>query len=413
MILLLISWSLLPRSIPPSQAYDLRFEATIEAFGAAYLVNRRATEKQYGEIRFRPTMHYAPLDDLLLHVEVDFRADTEGFARGAMDSVVERTGRRWMADVREAYIEYSHDWFRMRLGKQIFDWSVTDTVSPADNINPRDWTDILEMERVSIPSAYLHVGYNTYAELVVTPWFTPSKLPVIGSRWERELPPGLVNAEQEVPGRDHGQLSVRAGTSWEGFDLGAVYYRGYSMSPSFKLHPVSFVLAELVPVYRFEEVYSLSCTRAVREFTVRGEVGAFRQREEDDFIQYVVGIDREWSGLLKPVDSLYVLLQYANEVVTRQDRPLPFSTIDFRRVLDNAIMAKVTYDFDSEKRWTVKFEAAINLEDGGSFFEPALVWRKHHVEWELGIDILSGGEGSFFGGYGENDRVYTKITCKF
>ncbi len=304
----------------------------------------------------------------------------------------------------------------MRIGKQIFDWSVTDTVSPSDNISPRDWTDILEYERVGAPAISLRFGYETYAELAVIPWQTPSKLPSSGGRWERDLPSGLIPGEQEPLGRDHGQVSLRAGAGLKGFDLGAVYYRGYSFSPSFTLWPAppgSSGWLVLVPVTRFQEVYAASVASSWSVFNLRAEAGFFKQREEDDFVQFVLGIDREWEGLFDATDSLYILLQYADERVTQHDSPVGFPTIDFRRVLNDALMIKTSYSFDSERRWTIKVEGSYNLSEGDSFVEPALVWRQSSYEVEAGVDILSGGKNTFFGGYGGNDRLYSKVTYKF
>lgn len=400
-------------SSPRGEAAEVKIGGTVEAFTVLYFQEKDQPEDRYAEIRFRPTLSYAPMEPLLLYMEGDFRGDSGGFAKDSIDGVVERTGRRWMADVRETYLDYRHEWLSVRIGKQIFDWSVTDTVSPSDNINPRDWTDILQSERVGVPAACLRIGYNTYGELVYVPWLTPSKLPVIGGRWERDLPPGLINGEQEIPGRDHGQVSVRAGATLEGFDFGAVYHRGYGYSPSFKLSPASDTSFELVPVYRLEEVYSSSAAGALGAFNARCELGYFKQRDEDDFLQYVLGIDREWSGIVRPVDSLYVLVQYANETVIQHDNPVGFPTIDFRRILANAVMEKLTYSFDSQRTWTIKLEGAYNLGDGDSFFEPAIIWRKRSFELEAGVNILSGGESTFFGGYGSNDRLYSKMTFKF
>ncbi len=394
-------------------AGEIKVGGTVESFGCAYIQEKEGAEDQYGEIRFRPTLSYSISEPLLIYLEGDMRIDSEGFAQGALDGPAERSGERIIANLREAYVDYKRNRLTLRIGKQIFDWSVTDTISPSDNLSPRDWTDILESERVGIPAAYLRFGYGAYAELAYIPWFTPSKLPVIGGRWERDLPPGLVNEEQEIIGRNHGQASLRIGAALEGFDLNAVYYRGYSFSPSFKLMPASGGLFGLVPMARFEEVYAVSAVRAVGGYSLRGEAGYFRQRNEDDFAQFVLGIDREWSGILKPVDSLYILLQYADEIVTQHDNPVGFATIDFRRILNKACMAKATYSFDAERRWTLKLEGSYNLGDKDGFFEPALIYRKRSIELEAGVDILSGGEQTFFGGYGGNDRFYTKITYKF
>ncbi len=418
---------------------ELTAGGTLETFGTVYFQGKESkgsaggngAEDAHGEVRFRPTLSYAATGALLLFIEGDFRADSEGFASGYIDDPVERSGRRRIANVREAYVDYGRDWLRMRVGRQIFDWSVTDAVSPSDNINPRDWTDIIEFERMAVPAATLRIGYNTYAELVFIPWFSPSILPANGGRWERDLPDGFEWGKRDIPGRDHGQVAVRAGTTLGGFDLGVAYYRGYSYSPSFEPAAVpgawpamaaTEVSAasispgfELIPVYRREEVLAVSAAGAAGNFNVRAETGYVAQRGDDDFVQYVVGVDREWSAVVNPVDSLYVLLQYADEAVIRRDSPAGFAIYDFRRILNNAVMAKMVWAFDSEKRWSVKFEGSYNLGDGDSFAEPAVVWRSASGSFELeaGVDILSGRKSAFLGGYGANDRFYSKMTWKF
>jgi hypothetical protein len=365
-----------------------------------------------GEFRFRPTISYTPSDKLLFYIEGDFRADSQGFAEGYIDSVVEDQ-RRWIVDEREVYTEYRIDWFRARIGKQLFDWSVTDTISPSDNINARDWTDVIEFERVGVPAIDLRAGRNTYAELVYIPWFTPSKLPPIGDRWDRELAPGLLRGAQDTPGMNNGQLSIRGGISIGGFDIGAVYYRGYSYSPAYRIAPLALELLQLIPTYRLEDVYSGSIAFSLGEFNFRGELGYFDQRDDENFFQYAAGIDREWSGILRLDDSLYWLIQYADDVVTKHRDPSSISFFDFRRVLDNCITTKVSYSLDATKEWTIKIEGAVNLGESDVYIEPALIWRKRSVEFELGFDIMAGNRDTFWGGYRDNDRIYSKLTYKF
>jgi hypothetical protein len=129
----------------------------------------------------------------LLYVEGDIRQDTAGLAHGYINDFTEHTGERWAVNVREGYGELNEKWLRVRTGKQIYDWSVTNTISPSDNISPRDWTDIIRSERIGVPSLDVRLGYDSYVQFVYIPLFSPSKLPVAGSRWERCLLPGLVN----------------------------------------------------------------------------------------------------------------------------------------------------------------------------------------------------------------------------
>jgi len=73
----------------------------------------------------------------------------------------------------------------------------------------------------------------------------------------------------------------------------------------------------------------------------------------------------------------------------------------------------VSYSLDATKEWTIKIEGAVNLGESDVYIEPALIWRKRSVEFELGFDIMAGNRDTFWGGYRDNDRIYSKLTYKF
>ncbi|MEA2113252.1 MAG: hypothetical protein U9P63_01160, partial [Patescibacteria group bacterium] len=312
---------------------------------------------------------------------------------------------RWAVNAREAYIEYASDLYLLRFGKMIFDWSVTDTVSPSDNINPRDWEDIIEWEKVGLPAVSVRYGKDAFVEVVYLPFFSPSKLPE--GYWRRKLPLGLTDGEQEILSRGREQFAVRASAITWDCDFGISFYKGYSYSPSFKLKAT-----ELIPVYRNEEVCSISAAKSAAGFDFRAEAGYFRQQDEDDFIQYVLGADREWGEVFSPTDTLYVFIQYINEKKTQDDTPVPFEIIDFRRVFNNVAMGRIKYSPDGDE-WSFNLEGSYNLSDKDYYIQPSVGWKKSNFEVEGGIDILGGSGESFFGGYKDNDRTYIKIVWHF
>ena len=106
--------------------------------------------------------------------------------------------------VRELYGQYESDSVKFSLGKQVFDWSVTDTVSPTDSLNPRDWTDIIEWERIGVPAASVTVGNDTYLQFVAA-MFSVSRLPE--ESWTGDLP-----VEMDEEGRGAPQLALRSAT---------------------------------------------------------------------------------------------------------------------------------------------------------------------------------------------------------
>lgn len=385
----------------------------VEAFSAIYIEDKQGSENSYNEIRFRPKLLLSGSEGFLLYTEGDFRIDSQNFAEGYMDDIVDQSSRRWIFGIYEAYGEYNKKWLRMRAGYQVYDWSVTDTVSPNDNISPRDFMDIIRWDRITVPSISTRIGYDSFLELVYLPWFTPSKLPVSGSRWAQTLPPGVARGDQNLPSKVHCQFAARAGTVYQGFDLGISFYNGYSYAPSLRQDVISPSSALLIPVYIKETVYAMSIAKDFMGYNFRGELGYFDQRDADKFWQYVVGVDREWSGLLRDVDSFYLLFQYVNEIKSSEGHITGPKLPDFRRVFNDSIMGKISYTFDPQKRWSVKVRGNYNLREGDSFVEPAIAWRGDRVEIEAGVDVMSGPIRSFWGSYKDNDRVFLKMTFSY
>jgi len=382
-----------------------KFSGELRTFGAAYFEDRGSAEDLFGEVRFLPVVAWQTDYEWFLYVQGDFRLDSEGYASGVFDGV-EDNGR-WIGNLRQAYAEYTEDLFKLRVGKQIFDWSVCDTISPNDNINPRDWVDVVEWERVGVPSINLRYGDSTFWELVYIPWSTPSKLPT--GRWEYDLPSGLVSDGADSPDNDYDQFAVRAGTNISGWDLGASYYHGFSYNPAVRMN-----LNLIVPTYIREDVFAISATGEIGAgLMLRSEVGYFRQYGDDDFVQFVIGADRFWNDVFRPTDEFYLLVQYVDEIEVDDISPASFRRYDFRRSFSRSIMARAQYTFDDTRQWSVKLEGSYNLEKGDSYVQPSISWRKNNFELEAGVGFASGPKDEFWGGWRENDRAFLKCTYHF
>ncbi|MCK5738829.1 hypothetical protein KAH55_06595 [bacterium] len=379
--------------------------------GFAYPEKGNTEYDEYLEIQFLPELTITPSDNILIKTRLEARLNTENFAHGYIDDGVDAE-HRWAVNVKNLYVETWKSFYTIKVGKQIFDWSVTDTISPCDNLNARDWTDIVEFEKVGIPAISLRCGYDTYIEAVYAPWFTVSKLPNSGNRWYPKLPEGLSLKEQPEADKHQGQIAFRTGTVMSGFDLTATYFHGYSFSPSFQLDMVSETEFVLVPTYRTEDVYAVSIAHEFFECNFRGEVGFFDQEKDDDFFQYVIGVDREWSSLFSKVDSLYCLIQYVDETVTNQINPLPFETIDFRRILSDSIAWKSKYSFD-EDGWAIQLDGTYNFSETDSYLEPSVVCTYGDLTTKVGYGVFIGPEDSFWGAYDNNDRFFLKFNWQY
>ena len=388
-----------------SDAID--FDGKIQALAFGYLEKGDTKHQHYGEIQFKPDITLYPSDVCLVASRFDVRQDTENYSHGYIDNVYEAQ-HRYAVNINELYLEAWKGYFNFKLGKQIFDWSKTDTISPNDNSSTRDWTDIVEFERIGIPAINLRIGFDTFFEAVYMPWFSVSKLPDAENRWYPNLPVGMSLGKQEAD-ESQEQYAFRIGSVMSGFDLSAAYFHGYSYSPSYRLNIISASDIELIPTYRIQDAYSISGAREFFSFNIRGEAGYFDQDRADDFFQYVIGIDREWVALFSEIDSLYLLIQYMDETVTNHDSPLPFDTIDFRRILSDSIAWKSKYFFDPDT-WTIQIEGSYNFSDHDCYVQPSILFTHSNIISEFGYCLFAGPEDSFWGSYDDNDRFYLKLT---
>ncbi len=166
--------------LPGATLAEWKAGGKIETFSTFYVQHKTGAENHYNEVRFRPNITVSG-NDLLFYGEGDFRIDTLNYDRGYVDDIVDRDNTRKISAFARSTANTNREWFRMRAGKQVFDWSVADTISPSDNIAPRDYLDVVEWKRMGAPSVSARLGYDSFVEFVYIPWFTPSKLPRKGA----------------------------------------------------------------------------------------------------------------------------------------------------------------------------------------------------------------------------------------
>ena len=400
-----IVWLVLS-SVMASAQERLRLEHEFSVLERVYLQNRSDAEGLSLALRYRPKLTYFATESLLLQLEPDFRFDDEGYAQGYADSITEQS--EWQTvGVREAYGEWNRDWCRLKIGKQVFNWAVTDTVSPGDNLCPRDWTQVTKWERVGVPAVSWRLGYDHFIEAVYQPWFTPSKMP--NGRWQTE--PAIITDDwEETDGRED-QLAVRVGSVISRFDVGLSYFDGYSYNPFFRLDASKM---KLKPNYYRQRVYAASLTGEIANgFTLRSEIGWYDRKLGGDFGQWVIGIDREWSGIFEPTDSLYILLQYADGFLDSNNPPAGMFNLDFRQAFNDCLMAKAKYSFNDRGRWSLDLEGLYNTDDRDSYLQPSVTWQKDRWRAEIGLVILSGRSDTFMGRWGRNDHFFIELTLKF
>jgi hypothetical protein len=306
-----------------------------------------------------------------------------------------------VASVQQAYLSYRQDGWQVRAGKQVFDWSATDTISPADLINPRDWSDITRVRKLAVPALSVRYGYQTSVEWLWLPRQQVSYLPA--GAW---LPPSVSALLQGAQQRAReGQQGVRLNGNWRQTDWSLVCYRGHSTAPDLALTAGAQGPA-LQAFYQGLHAQALTLARQVSDKNMmRMEVAHYKQANGVNFVQYVLGGDQEFGDLLHDGDALYALLQYADSTqhgTLRNALGWP----DFRRVLERNVQVKLSYDPQSDRRQLVELTGTTNRIMHDSYWQLSYQRRlASGLSVTAGLGIASGPDGSFWGQYRDQRRA--------
>ncbi len=311
--------------------------------------------------------------------------------------------------LQQAYLGYRNGDWQVRAGKQVFDWSQTDTVSPADLLNARDWSDITRVRKVGVPALSVRYGYQNSAELVWIPRQQVSMLPT-GPWLPGNVAAMLAPAQQHADG---GQLGLRLSGNWLQSDLALVLYKGYSNAPDLALEQLGG-RPVLRAFYQPLQAQVLTLSRQVSQQNIlRVEVAHYRQGEGKSFIQGVASVDQEMSSLFKEGDTLYALLQYSDS--NRRDTAVnALGWPDFRRVLEQNVQLKLNYDPQSDRRQLVEFSATVDRHQHDAYWQLSYQRRLHDkLSVTVGISHPSGSAGTFWGQYRDNRRAYLEWLVRY
>ncbi len=120
-------------------------------------------------------------------------------------------------ELRELFMEYQHEAFDVRIGRQIVVWGKADGLAITDIVSPRDYTDFLATEyedtRIPVEAVRFRVLHEIVDfELVWLPIFQANILPIEGSPWDIPIavPEGMTLFVKETrrpdPGIDSSEI---------------------------------------------------------------------------------------------------------------------------------------------------------------------------------------------------------------
>jgi hypothetical protein len=120
----------------------------------------------------------------------------------------------------------------------------------------------------------------------------------------------------------------------------------------------------------------------------------------------VVGLEYPFEDLIGTHDLL-VSIEYAGEIKEHQDE-----RIYINRPYRDSILARLKYTVDY--RLSFEVQEYFNLNNGGTHTHAAVEYRwSDYLAVTAGADTFSGPEDTFFGAYGDNNRLFLTVKMSF
>ena len=442
--LLAAGWLAVLGSAAPAGAQSDAAPAEPAASGlAAYGIRGTLTYRNYSYFSETPTddrnfynegillvewaRRFAPWAALKLAGEV--RADTASYARAVRFDVPDDDIHRSIVSLKEAVAHLRTGPVELSLGKQFYAWGTADAFNPTDNLNPRDYMDPIDSEKMAVYSvaARLNVG-PTQLTFVVVPLFTPSRLPLVDSRWLPSAPTGATAAvldarDQPSTSFDNVQYAARAKTTLAGWDFSASYFEGFETTPVIRVSELvvfpGVTVPRATPVFTRMRVLGADFSTTWRKFEFHGEAAfkfAVRDGRHDRF-QVIGGLNYTWDeSRLRRLDRILLIAEYSKEVdLSTAERSGVLGTKDLVRFglaqtntgLRDAGIGRVVVKFTEDSELRV---SAI-LDFTSSFSHWVQVKLVHKIldplQMEAGVDLFTGERGkSFWGQWKDNDRFF-------
>lgn len=380
-----------------------------------------------------PTDETRAIGAVLVRVEPALRLSPWARLRGAFDARTDTrryVERAWRVDwqdrralrpafsLRQGQLTLARGAYSLDVGKQFVRWGKTDILTPTDRFAPRDVLEVVEDDFLAITAIRGQVANDTTSvDLVYTPRFTGSRVPLLDSRWT-VLPPSALAADIRVSPADHPngpQLGARLNHIGSGFEVAVAAFSGYNhlplprtivLPPNVEMPATAASRPQVLVTSTFPAIQMLGADVVVplRWVNVKAESAFLRSRDgrTDDFLLYVVQLERQ-SGELSAV------LGYAGQYVTR-DRPGQEFGVD--RGLTDAFIGRIGYTLDATR--SVAVEAAVRQNLDGLWLRPEYSHAfGAHVRLTVNGHLVRGDTDDFIGQFRRNALVAATMRWSF
>lgn len=361
---------------------------------------------------------------------LEARKDTDSLVGGIGFEVPDRRRQRSILELREGTVTIRRGPVDVTLGKQIVAWGTADAYNPTDYVNPYDFLDVVDNEKLAVFAAVARVtaGASSLTGVLI-PAFTPSRLPLARSRWAPTPPEGqtALVADRELPAQtiENMQYAARLKTTVGGWDLSTSYFDGFEHTPVLRLSAVEvapgIVLPQVTPVFTRIRAVGLDASTTYRRLEIHGE-SAFKLVERngrEDRLQTIAGVNYTLDELgLAWLDRIVFVAEYAREIelashrksriVARGEVP-GIGDLAFR----NAVAGRVTLVFNEDTQ--LKLTGTADLTRSFNYYAQVKLTRKLGDAFQIdaGFDVLDGRRDTFWGNWRDNDRFFFRFAYFF
>jgi len=369
------------------------------------------------------------IGDGLLRQEAAWRAASWLTFAGAFDARAatdDRVDRSWTIDwqdrglqrpalsVRSLSASLRHRGLTVEAGKLFVRWGKADVLNPTDRFAPRDVLEVVDNYFLAVTGvrATFERGADTL-DVAWVPLFTPSRVPLAGSRWAPSAAlPGTAPAPP-FPIVDLGSVFPSrppAGIRWNHvgslLEFSLSYFDGFDNLPRIELVPNAVPgQTGLRRVYSPMRMAGGDAAWPLPWFTLKAEAGYFWTTDPsaDDYGIYVIQVERQQGEWL-------LVGGYAGEFVTADRTVADTPVYAFDRSLANTFLGRASYTIDPLR--SLAFEGAIRHDAAGGWLE-AEYSRAFGQHWRATAraDLLAGSPGDFFGRYRRNSGV--RLTLRY
>ncbi|MEW5804005.1 MAG: hypothetical protein AB1847_18060 [bacterium] len=400
------------------------FDINILGRGYAYFQPAPGEEKEtLGETKINLTYSNTFRKGLFFKLSSRLQIDTDQQSEGALDSYKDNDRKRKIFDVNEGFIEHRLGRFDYFLGKRILSWGKGDHFNLSDKINPKDYTDFLDNEKMGILLAgvKLYPTRNSQLEACLIPFFTRSRIQFSDSRW---APCGQgFRIEEDIPD-DAMQYASRYSLYLNNLDIDVTYMRKTEDLATCLIVPTPMIGSPdlygppgLVAQYRKMNLFSIEgATTMADQFELHAGA-AYHDIDKNElygqFIQYLLGINYTLEEKLPFSKSVKLIGEYLGDIDINKPENKKLIVLDFSRIFENSLFMRITSkltdfsDFQIGNLFSLEksFNDILRLE---YTYNP-----NDKLEFKAGLDLIWGDDQLIFEQFEENDRMWISIKYLF